>query len=168
MTFQVVFTSGTVKKILAEDWSKTIGAGAAWESPDSSYISTSDYLDTVKHEILLLKDAQQLSIILATDSNEKDKGIYIPVGFETISVTAKSGIVERLKYDKQNFDSKINTVNGDTNSVNIVVNDTLLAGDLIALGESSSLTIHFSLSNAYIYSKSGFDIIALSNEISML
>lgn len=78
-------------------------------------------------------------------------------------VTDVAGTVKRLKYDEQTYDAKISYVLSDPNSISVSINDQLLAGDLIAFDEQSSIEIEFTLGDYNVYMKTGFDIIGLSN-----
>jgi|GEM_PF-4869459 hypothetical protein len=161
MDFSVFFSSGTVKKVKASDWRKTVGAGGIWDS--ATAITSGAILDVSGHDVLVLKDNQIIKILLETSINEKEVGIFVPAGFENMVVTDVAGTVKRLKYDEQTYDAKISYVLSDPNSISVSINDQLLAGDLIAFDEQSSIEIEFTLGDYNVYMKTGFDIIGLSN-----
>ncbi|MDD3536214.1 MAG: hypothetical protein PHC50_08730 [Candidatus Cloacimonetes bacterium] len=163
MKFTVSFSSGTVKVIDAHDWLKTVGAAGVWD--DATSISTNTELDVGDHEIIIVQDDQVFRVKLSVGSSEYNKGIFIPVGFDSIVVKSINGTVKRLKYDKQTYASTIDNTYSNSSSITVSTNDILLAGDTIALNENSDITLEFSLGSFNIYMKTGFDVIGLSNEI---
>lgn len=69
MDFSVFFSSGTVKKVKASGWRKTVGAGGIWDS--ATAITSGAILDVSGHDVLVLKDNQIIKILLETSINEK-------------------------------------------------------------------------------------------------
>lgn len=164
-TFQVVSSTGTLKSLAANYFSRMLGASGAWESSKAVSVSVNDYLDCSKdRSILLLDNNNNVSIKFVADSTGTDgQGIRIPLGFNEIKVSALSGTVKILTYDKQMVNTEIKDAFSDPNSVTASVYSIVYPGDIVSCSKTSNFTLAFDLESTVKYQRVGLDIVAISS-----
>lgn len=166
-TFTVLCATNTVKKIAADSWSTTLGADGAFESSAATWVANNSSLDTGKNrDIIIINGCNDVEISLDPDlSLGFEQGIRIPVGFKKVSITGIMGTVKVLHYNYQTLATMIADAFSDPNAITPAVNDELYPGDIIALNNvtGTKITIKFELDSCLRYSRTGFDIIGLSN-----
>jgi hypothetical protein len=165
--FKILCAANIAKAIKSSDWPTTLGSDGAFEDSAAQYISNGTILNTGNNrDIIIIDGNNTISLEFTPDDNLAfEQGLRIPVGFSKVEVTSVSNKVKILRYNYQVMNTTISDAFNSSNASNASVSDKLYPGDIIvADGDSTcTFTIELELDSSLRYSKTGFDVINLSN-----
>jgi len=165
--FKIGCQANQIKVISASNWPCTLGADGAFVDQAASYISNNDDLTLGSDRDIMIIDGNDSFNVTFTSSDNLGYplGMKIPIGFSSVEIKSVSSDVFVLRLIFQTMNTKIQDAFTDTNKETAVTSMMLYPGDIVVTKDNISnyFGLEFSFDPSLRYSKTGFDIINLSN-----